>query len=156
MTFEEVQHRLKDLAIECGFSPLVVVGQTFDLDGLDFWMLTVSPPTQLAVCFIKIYDAEADELRIEFSSTPIPLARRFEQTKDYAVLLMRRNGEQRNGFWRFVRVPHESQQFVMLEDLATLNAKKFHNAALAVVTEDRWWQHVLARRARTWAEESWE
>ena len=109
MTVDTVKQRLDDLALECGFEPLEVVGHTFDLDGLDYWRLTVFAARHGAVCFIKIYDADANKLKIEFSSTPVALARRFEQTKDYAVLLMRRNGRRRTGFWRFDHVPHESQ-----------------------------------------------
>jgi hypothetical protein len=154
MTAEEIRQRLNHLAVECGFDPLVVAGKT--LDG-DVWSVTVISPALQDVCFIEIYDSEADDVQIQFSSTPLALARRFEQTKHYAVLLMRRNGQKTKGFWRFgYGISGECQQFVILEDLETLNAARFYEAAIEVVTEDQWWHDVLEGRARTWAEEPWE
>ena len=154
MTIEAIRQRLNDLTLECGFSPLVVAGRAFDGD---VWGVMVNVAAPQDVCHVKIYDFGADEILIQFSSVPISLARPFGQTKEDALLLMRRNGKQSEGFWRFgYEHPADCQQFVILEDLTMLNAAKFYDAAIRVVTEDQWWHDILEERARTWAEEPWE
>jgi hypothetical protein len=151
---EGVKQLLNRLATACGFDPLAVEEETFDAE---LWTLTVFYRAQPESCCVQIQAIEAAALRIEFSSPPLPLARRFAQTKDYAVLLMRRNGLKNKGFWRYgYQIPAECQQFVVLEDLATLDVTKFHEAVLEVILENQWWRSVLENRARTWADEPWE
>ena len=154
MTVEAIRQRLNDLALECGFKPLEVVGRTLCSD---IWSVTVNVTAPQDVCHVRIYDFETDEIQIQFSSMPVFLARPFERAKTDAVLLMRRNGGQNKGFWRFdYEIQGNCQQFVVFENLATLDAQKFYNAALEVISEDQWWQNVLEERARTWADDPWE